>query len=125
MNQGGNARPAGLKSIDVATVPPFKPIPSSKKPVLLKPLGYAASTNGTRPVRNPPVPGNDVPTFQSLPSSITKVQTPIKAPQAFQNALHIATHNFGVSRSVLNLQKLKNENSFHVLIAGRSKSSQQ
>lgn len=101
-----------LRSTQLSTVPPFKPIPPADGSTPLKPVTptyimapvVAVQMNESGPVRHA-VTGamHIVPQFQSLPSSISRV----KAPQAFRNALQQATSNFQVLYEKLkcNLQK--------------------
>ncbi|KAK6641815.1 hypothetical protein RUM44_013532 [Polyplax serrata] len=105
MYQGPNTRPSLPKSIKMPTIPPFKPIPPAEKSVSLKPLGYPAGLNvtGTRPLRQPsPFLANPIPGFQTLPSSISRIHSSVKAPHVFKNALQQATNNFGMQSSVSN-----------------------
>lgn len=110
MYQGLNSRL--YKSTQLSTIPPFRPIPPADSSTQLKPVKsfvvgpvVAVAMNDSRPIRNLNGDGLQivqspgvVPQFQGLPASISRLSTqPVKAPQAFRNALQQATSNFQVS----------------------------
>lgn len=96
-------RPNVYKSSQFTTIPPFKPIPPAEKTMPLKPLGYGIAPafevgiNNSRPLRTSMYSINTIPSFQSLPVSVSKIPTSMKAPYAFKNALQQATNNFEAS----------------------------